>query len=326
MRQNDQDKRAEAIEWVIRLRDPARADWEGFTAWLESDPSHNAAYEHVALTDREIEKAAVIDPVAPRPSNDNQPCGVVERRRVRWFTVTAATAVAGAGLMAIALYPVMIPAAGSAYAIETRVGEHRTVKLDDGTQIELNGGTRVSLRKGNPRFASLDHGEAAFTVVHDPADPFIVEIGNAHLQDVGTTFNVLRTSDRVEASVSKGTVLYNPGAEALRLDAGKQLRVTARGDVAVSEVDPATIAGWRENRLTYRHASLATVAADLSRNLGVPISVAPEIAGRSVSGVIYLDRDEAAVLPRVGALFDVDVTSTGRAWRLTAKPRNARQS
>lgn len=324
MRQSDRDKRAEAIEWVIRLRDPARADWEGFTAWLESDPSHNAAYDHVALADREIEEASVIGPVESLPSNDNQPGGFVIRRRAGWLTATAAAA--AAALIAITFYRIMMPSVGAAYAIETRVGEHRTIRLDDGTQIDLNGGTRVFLRKGNPRFASLDHGEAVFTVIHDPADPFIVEVGNAHLQDVGTTFNVLRTPDRLEASVSEGTVLYNPGAEALRLDAGKRLRVTARGDLAVLAVDPATVAGWRENRLTYRHATLDTVAADLSRNLGVPISVAPEIADRSFSGIIYLDRDQAAVLPRVGALFDVDVTSTGRAWRLTARPRNARQS
>jgi transmembrane sensor len=322
MLQNDQDKRAEAIEWVIRLRDPARADWEGFTAWLESDPSHNAAYDHVAFADRDIEEAFSIGAVAPLPSNDNQPGGVFIRRRASWLT---ATAIAAAGLMAITLYPKM-PTAGTGYTIETRVGEHRTVKLDDGTQIELNGATRIALRKGNARFASLDHGEAAFTVVHDPADPFIVEVGNAHLQDVGTTFNVLRTSDRVEASVSEGTVLYNPGVEALRLDAGKRLRVTAGGEVKVSAIDPVTVAGWRENRLTYRNATLDTVAADLSRNLGVPISVAPEIAGRSFSGVIYLDHDQAAVLPRVGALLDVDVTLTGKAWRLTAKPRDAHQS
>lgn len=313
MPQNDREKHAEAIEWVIRLRDPARADWEAFTTWLEADPSHNEVYDSVALADRDVAEAFAHASTAP--SNDNQPTNIVHHRRTRRWA-RAAAAVAASALAAIILIP-MLPSAGTIYTIETRAGEHRTVKLDDGTQIEMNGGTRISLRKGNARFASLDRGEAAFTVVHDPADPFVVEVGKAHLEDVGTTFNVLHTSDLVEASVANGTVLYNPGAEALRLDAGKRLHVTAGGAARISAIDPAAVASWRQNRLTYRDASLETVAADLSRNLGVAVSVSPDLAGRSFSGVIYLDGDPAALFQRVGALLDVGVTSNGTAWRLT---------
>ena len=81
MPQNDRDKRVEAIEWVIRLRDPVRADWEGFMAWLEADPSHNEAYEYVALADREVEEAFAYAGCAPLPSNDNLPADIVVRRR-----------------------------------------------------------------------------------------------------------------------------------------------------------------------------------------------------------------------------------------------------
>ena len=34
---------AEAIGWVIRLRDGSAADWEAFTVWLEADSAHLGA-------------------------------------------------------------------------------------------------------------------------------------------------------------------------------------------------------------------------------------------------------------------------------------------
>ena len=36
------DIEAEAIGWVIRLRDSGADDWSAFTDWLEADPAHHA--------------------------------------------------------------------------------------------------------------------------------------------------------------------------------------------------------------------------------------------------------------------------------------------
>jgi transmembrane sensor len=34
--------------WAIRVRDPAFADWDGFTGWLEVDPRHAASVSQAA--------------------------------------------------------------------------------------------------------------------------------------------------------------------------------------------------------------------------------------------------------------------------------------
>lgn len=44
----------QAIGWIIRLRDPAFADWDGFTEWLEQDPSHREIYQALAIADERI--------------------------------------------------------------------------------------------------------------------------------------------------------------------------------------------------------------------------------------------------------------------------------
>ena len=50
----------EVIDWLIRLRDGATADWEAFTLWLEADPAHGETYDAVALADRDLD-------IAPAP-------------------------------------------------------------------------------------------------------------------------------------------------------------------------------------------------------------------------------------------------------------------
>jgi len=317
MAQGDPNVREEAAGWLMRQRDPVRADWEAFTDWLEADPAHNAAYEAVALADADLGDIVVESRGAPAPSNDDMPLPVHRRRRLA--PLFGAAAAVAAGFVA---YPLLTPMAAT-YAVETKAGERRLVTLDDGTRIEMNGDSHLSLRKGDNRYASLDRGEAAFTVVHDPQSPFEVKVGDAILRDVGTVFNVTRSGYGMEAAVAEGAVLYNPDGEAVRLDAGKVIRVSASA-VSVKAVDPATVATWRQGRLVYQGASLARIAADLSRNLGTRVDVAPELANEHFSGVIMLDHDRARLFARVGALLDVAAVRTGHGWHLKPRKRAGR--
>jgi transmembrane sensor len=309
----DANMSEEAAGWFIRQRDPARADWDGFIAWLEADPKHNAAYGAVALADDEIgELAALIRPA--EASNDNLP--LPGRSARRWFAGLGG----GAALVVAALvgWPLVVAPAAT-YAIETAAGQHRTVTLTDGTRIELNGGSRITLDKADTRFASLDRGEAAFSVVHDDAHPFEVKAGDTVLRDVGTVFDVIHTGDGVEAAVAQGAVMFNPDSDAVRLDAGRMIRVSANGSAVIGKVDPQVVGAWRQHRLVYQDASLARIAADLSRNLGAPVTVAPELAHERFSGVILLGDDRPRMFARIAALLDVDAVADGQAWHLAPR-------
>nr|WP_047168363.1 FecR domain-containing protein [Sphingomonas sp. Y57] len=311
MSQIEEARKEEAAAWFIRLRDPATADWEGFTAWLERDPANNDAYEAVALADDDY--VSLLGQTAPpQPSNDNPPG---ERRRLGRV---AGWATAAAAVMVAAAYP-LLTSAPATYAIETAAGQRDTIRLDDGTRIDINGDSKVTLRKNDNRFASLDRGEATFTVTHDPKNPFSVQVGDDVIQDVGTVFNIVRGADGMETAVSSGTVVYNPEGEAVRVAAGQVLRLSADGKtVSVGKVDPAGVATWRQDRLVYDNASLARVAADLSRNLGTPVRISPDIAARPFSGVILLGGDQAVLLPRIGAMLDVTITHEVDGWRLSS--------
>lgn len=319
MRQGEAKMREEAAGWFLRQRDPTRADWDGFVAWLEADPAHNAAYEAVALADDDVESRIGDQVLADRPSNDNIPHPA--RARARWFAGTAAAAaILVGGLVA---YPRLNPSV-AAYAIETGAGQRRMVMLDDGTRIELNGNSRLGLRRGDTRFASLDRGEATFTVVHDPTAPFEVHAGDVTLRDVGTTFNVLRAGPDTEAAVAEGAVLFDPDGDAIRLGAGRMIYVSGTGAGVIGKVDPSAVGAWRRDRLVYQNASLARIATDLSRNVGALVTVAPELQREHFSGVILLDKDRPRLFARIGALLDVDAVDDGKTWHLAPRKRAAR--
>ncbi len=309
----------EAIAWVVRLRDAGAEDWAAFTAWLEADIAHQAAYEEAALADLDAEELAPAPRrVQPAWTPASEPAHRPGRRKfLGWGAGAMAAAVAG--LVAYST----IPAGAALYAVETRPGEHRRIDLADGSHIDLNGATRIQLDRNNARYASLDRGEALFTVEHDEARPFEVEAGGARMRDLGTVFNVVAERGAVEIGVSEGRVLFDPDGAAVNLAPGMSLRrsaATARPVVMRGET--SAIGGWRAGRLSYRSASVAQVAADLSRNLGVSVQASPAVAGRSFTGVIMLDRgrhdsDRGAAVRRAASLLGVSAGRSGDGWILT---------
>ncbi|WP_157216307.1 FecR family protein [Flavisphingomonas formosensis] len=312
----------EALDWVIRQRDPIFDDWDGFTAWLGADPAHADVYHAVATADQDMgallqsAPARRAEPIRPAPAFS--PAPPPQRRAVGrrgWLGGAVAASLAlvgGYGWMTTRALP---------YVVETAPGEHRTLALGDGTRIDLNGTTRLTLDRNHPRFASVDHGEALFTVVHDASRPFTVSVGGATLLDVGTVFNVVREAHETRVAVSEGAVVYNPDAEAVQLPAGKALRARD-GDAPldVTAVAPDSVAGWREGKLVYDGAPMAQVAEDLGRSLGLSVRAAPDVAARPVRGIITISGgDKEAMLRSVGPLLDIAIGREGQTWVLTAK-------
>lgn len=286
--------REQAVIWAVAVDDPGFADWDGFTAWLEADPAHAEAYDHAVLA-----AAAADDGLrVSAPVIRTQP--VPRRRVVQWLGgAVAASLVAVAGVQ-------VFQERAQPYAVETGAGETRVIALADGSKMALNGGTRVMLDRADARRATLERGEALFTVVHDDSDPFVVHAGGAEIVDLGTVFNVVREPHETRVAVSEGVVAYNPRAENVRLSPGQTL-VDADGVVRIGRAELADIGGWRAGRLVYDGASLSTVAADLARATGTRVSVDPAIAPRPFTGVIALPADRAEFVAGLGPLLDVEV-------------------
>ena len=310
---------AEAIDWHIRLRDGDVADWEAFTAWLEVDSAHARAYDAVVLAD-DIFDSPATDGFAREAANDDEPLPLRRFRGRGWAAGLGAIA---AVLIAVVVVP-MLGSGQDRYEVVTATGEHRVIALDDGTQIALNGMSRIILDHEDPRFARLNEGEALFSVKRDPARPFTVTVGDSRIQDVGTVFNVVHQAKTISLEVSEGSVLFNPDREAIPLKAGQTLYDAGLGDkLVIGSKEPSIIGTWRDGRLIYQNAELSTLANDLSRNLGVQVSVDPAIAARQFTGVIQVERNHETLFARLSSVLGLDVRKTSKGWTISMRGRAA---
>ncbi len=305
----------EAISWRIRLSDPAASagQWAEFTDWLEIDPAHAKAYDAIALVDDELSETIAITQVDPQfPQNDNQPIPA------KWYQRRGLQAVAAGVAVALLASPMLFPGR-DLQAYETQPGETREIALADGSQIAMNGGTRLLIDAKTSRFAKLETGEAVFTIRHDASNPFVVETGDATLQDVGTIFNVRHGTGSLEVSVSEGAVRYNPEAEAVNVAAGNKLTVSKIRPVpVVSKADRQAIAGWRHGQLSYQDAPLSAIAVDLSRAIGDKVTVSGSLGNKRFTGVIRVEKDRKLLFRRLESLLGVRAQHSAAGWQLTS--------
>ncbi|WP_077147079.1 FecR domain-containing protein [Sphingopyxis sp. KK2] len=301
---------AQAIDWVIRQRDPDFADWDGFADWLGENADHAEAYDAVATLDADLD-ALPRDPVSSVAINAPAPRARPSRRT--WFGgAIAAALVAAITLPNIGLF-------ADPNRIETEAGEHRTLTLADGSKIEINGASVVTLDEDRPRFARLESGEAMFHVVHRDGDPFVVEAGGNRIVDLGTAFNVVRRDRQTSVAVSEGIVVYNPSRDNVRMVAGEGIEAKD-GDATpptVRKVDTASVGGWRSGLLVYADTPLSVVADDLRRTAGMRVTVAPEAADQSFRGALIVGDDPARTIADLAALSGTRAEKRGDGWVLT---------
>ncbi|GGB90258.1 hypothetical protein GCM10011494_05750 [Novosphingobium endophyticum] len=312
---NDDTTREQALDWAVRALDPAFEDWEGFSRWLEQDASHARAYDEVAGAVTEATEL-----IAVAPANDDTVEEADAAPQVR--SVARRRWLGGALAASIALVSGLALWHGSGrdlYRIETMAGQIHTIALDDGSRIDLAGGSAIELDRDDVRFARLEQGQALFTIRHDDADPFRVAVGENRLVDMGTVFDVRNDRTGLSVAVSEGAVQFNPDGENIRLSPGEMLKTHKDGGgYVVSPIASARVGEWREGRLTFTDAPLEQVAADLTRASGIVFVVARGSGGQPVSGSVLIAplKDDPRTL---GPLLGLAVHAEGDRWIIGAR-------
>lgn len=242
---NEDPLNAEAADWFTRMREPSADERRAFEHWIGADPSHRAAYERLESQWRDM------DILSQSLKARRELAAIPESPRkgpiyARW--AIAATIVAGfLGLTSFSLIrwhdrsgeivasakPVSRPAIFDA-------GEgRRIVRLDDGSVITLDSGSRVETAfTATERRLRLVKGRARFNVWHDPARPFIVLAGRGQVTARGTVFDVrVSSDDRMNVILIRGTIDVQVDPQKARAAAIKRL---SAGQTA--SIDPVAMA------------------------------------------------------------------------------------
>jgi transmembrane sensor len=264
--------------------------------WLEANPVEkdlvtrlDAAVTTDAPTDIDVEAALALVHARMGDAQQQRPRLTLEggRAPARWRTMTVgalltAAAVVGVMVTLRSAHVVSTPTTVAAHTYTTQVGQRDSVKLADGSRVLLGPDSRLTVPAdyGTTSRAVDLHGDGYFDVRHDAGKPFVVRVGTALIEDIGTTFTVESDpGDTTSVSVVSGSVRLRGGNSSpdagVVLAAGDRGSIDARGNVraerqAVRDDDVA----WTTGRLVFRDASLARVVGEIHRWYGVTLRIA----------------------------------------------------
>ncbi|MGF6259042.1 FecR family protein [Ensifer sp. LBL] len=278
----------EAIAWVVRITSGTATEDDAarLAEWRAVGPAHEDAYREAVRLWKITGPALKAGAARSRP--------MLSRRRFLGGAAAGASLAAGASF---ASYLGLLPSLNAALAdYATARGQQRQVTLDDGSTVDLDGGSSLSVTfSANARSVTLHEGAALFAVAHDPSRPFAVEAAQGRTVGLGTTFAVRHGAGDVEVECLEGTVQVECISEA-RLSAGDSILYSGQGLGTISPGSPDEMAAWRRGLLVFRDRSLDDVVLDINRHRkGRVVIASNRLGARRVSGVFHLDRPDEII-------------------------------
>jgi len=277
----------QAAGWVARLQssDATDEDRRRFEEWLERDPAHREAFEEF----RELWGDLKDVPVPP----DRLKKLKNARRR--------ASVLRGGALALLVVFCASFYQSGYIDRMRadyyTSVGEVRTITLDDGSQVDLNTDTAITVDySDSARRIRILHGEAYFSVAKNPQRPFIVSSDDLTATAVGTQYAVSAQSDGDDVQVEEGRVEVHAGTERVLLEAGFAALLGDHGHLSVVGSAVGNATAWRAGRLIFSDQPLRKVLATLARYRHDRIVIVDEDAAeQKVSGIFDLNDTDGAL-------------------------------
>ena len=286
---------AAAAEWFARVRlgTPTAQDRRAFEEWLSGGAGHARAYEEYERFWGVLGPMGSDQRVAVARDKILAQVGAQRVRRAQWRGAAVAAAVVLTVIAAFTASRSRLPSwLGGPETFATRMGQHSSLMLDDGSAVTLNTESElVPLYSAAERAVRLNRGQALFEVAKDPARPFVVYAGDRRIVALGTSFDVRITDADVRVTLVEGRIAVTAAKETdppvTELSPGQQF-VASRGGVqgTVRGADVTSVTSWSEGRLLFSDEPLGSAVAEVTRYSRTKVVLAdPALAGLRVSGV-----------------------------------------
>ncbi|KAB0547271.1 FecR family protein [Pseudomonas argentinensis] len=295
-----------ALDWLLRIqqRPEDAALRTELAAWLAIDTRHVEAYRQAErvwqLTG--LNEAAATPPPAETPRIPAAPIAAAavpairpqRLRRRRWPALLA-------GSLAACFILWVAPDAYLGYQSDYRtdLGEQRSIELDDGSRVQLDSQSAISVEfDSSRREVRLLSGQAFFEVTPDQSRPFRVDANNLQITVTGTAFNVAVRASQLTVAVQHGSVRVAEGNHTLAeaLHAGDRLQWRSSDQVTRDKLPLSQIAVWQQGRLVVRDARIADVLDELRPYLPGKLALRDDRLGaKRITGVYDLRDPDAAL-------------------------------
>jgi transmembrane sensor len=198
---------------------------------------------------------------------------IKHRAVFHWYKLAAAVLI----ILSIGYY--LVDHNDKYIVIKTKSNTLTSVTLPDGTQVKLNTATTIRYNESNfmsRRKLELIKGEIFIHVIKHYAPQFVVDLGKVDAQDIGTSFNVLRTAKEVLIIVADGSV-------ALKLSKSNQQVLLEKGQVGLYTFNTEKLESannsnvnykaWVDKRFIFNEAPLKEVAGQLEKVYHTTIAI-----------------------------------------------------
>lgn len=270
----------QAVDWMLRLSsgEATEADARELEAWRSASLENERAFRLLS---------------GLRPTARALKASATVNRRA----VLSAMTVGAVGLGSLGL---VRPPLGIWPSIEELLAEHRTGTAERycfspiaGVDVEMNARTSLSRLAGGAGL-SLVRGEA-FVDVRRP-EGFRIAAGAVKLDTTRAALNVETIAGGIRVGCISGRLSCARDGERAVLGSGEAVSFPADGPMRRVRGVSSHFASWRDGVLIFDGAPLGEVMEELNRYRSAPVVItSAEQAGRSVSGVFYTDRIDAAV-------------------------------
>jgi transmembrane sensor len=308
----------QATLWLQRMHaatDDERVveDW---LEWCQRDPLNQQAFDEVAAI-WELSGKLQAPPVTS--------AALPMRRSRRHWLAAALAGVAVAGVAA--WWMVQQPRELLVNDYSSPIGRNSTLKLADGSVLELGGGTRVTVSiDQHARRVELHAGELYVSVHHEPARPFTVSVGKLQVVATGTAFNVLRSTEHTTVTVAEGSVKalledQDNTAPNMHVQTGQQLVYSQlSNNFAMRQADPLKATAWRSGWLHFENEPLGEVVETINRYSAKRVAEDARVRTLIVNGNAEIKRLETWILALPHLM---QVTVVERSGSLLIEPRSA---
>ncbi|MFT8775221.1 MAG: FecR family protein [Gluconacetobacter liquefaciens] len=296
MRDTDDDRQAaieaQAADWIIRLGGTPLGPEEqrSLEAWRAASPAHEAAFRRASALWSDLD-------VGGRQK---------KTRRRRHAAAAATTGALGCALLFAGLSAGWIDAPHWFADYATAPGEIRTVRLADGSIVDLDSRSALAIHySATERRVALLDGSAYFKVAPMTGDehrPFVVAAARGTATALGTQFMVTRDAGGVDTTVTEHSVrVATRNADNLPrsviVPEGQRAHYDPDGTLGMAHAAPvAALTAWRTGQLVFDDAPLSRVVAHLNRyRRGRILLMGRGLGDRRVSGVFSCADIDGAV-------------------------------
>ena len=306
----------QAIHWMLRVRESGANPQLQVQCeqWRSASHEHELAWQRVHSLQQEMNLRAV-------PGAGVVALHTLEASQQRLHRRQALKLLGGVAMLGSAAWVskdlgVLDPWTSD---LVTATGERRSVRLLDGSLLNLNTHTAADLAfDSRQRLVRLKHGELMLTCAELPLGPagrpLRVQSQEALVEGFDGRFVVRQERDCTRVTVSHGKVaIHQPGSAGLQwVGAGEAFRVNAQGVTPVAQQN-MDAGAWADGLIVTRNMRLGDFLDEVARYRHGYLSCSDDIADLRLSGVFRLE-DTDKLLQLLPQTLPVNVSYRTRWW------------